>query len=250
MRLFLVLFWLTSANANEDVPIPDFSTDTLNKWVDFGIDSMNKVTINQGYDPVAMDDVEKSFSVSGLLFTYEASFRLTSGILNGLSTMKRTKDIVYSNNDTHIHISLPLGFDTLTVEYNYKVKVLMMKSGGNIFGKISDCSLELDLVVDMATLHITETKFHFNQLNDISVTFTGNIFDWITNKLVSVVKPILIPGINRVLQYLTSKGLDSIANGYNDGIDQVAEYSKSNKGEINDFLQKCSEMLQGLSVAN
>lgn len=109
-------------------------------------------------------------------------FAINHGWLQGLNTIQRTGESTIDYENQILQLWLPLSFDTILVNYDYKIKFMSLGPSGGIEGKVSNLRLIVDIAIDMKTMMVTLQGFSIADAGKITIRFSGNpLIDILTN---------------------------------------------------------------------
>ncbi|XP_049797828.1 uncharacterized protein LOC126215207 [Schistocerca nitens] len=161
----------------------------FNELFDRLIDGISTFIVSSGLDPLPLPDEGIESTITdplGIERTTEIS--LKKGWLTDLSTFQRDGDakVRYVNSSLHV-FSVGLDFPTVSVAYDYTLKILDIGPTGSINAKAEDLLVSLEVNIDVATSQLSLGSYTITDAGKLTVQLQGGtLVDWIANGVINL----------------------------------------------------------------
>ncbi|KAK4880372.1 hypothetical protein RN001_008518 [Aquatica leii] len=189
----------------------------LNEYAKVLFAQINKYITDQGIDPLKMQDLIESFQWT--IFSGEMS--LKNGFLAGINTITGSGDVTFSYTYPVLKLHLPLSFNLLQLQYDYKIVFMNIGPSGKLKGTVKGCKYTIDIDLDLTTVRAKLTNFKLNTLGNLKLKFEGGIVEWIVNIFLSVAIPLVTPIIALVLDGFLEPSVVNLIQLFNNFMDQT-----------------------------
>ncbi|KAJ9599491.1 hypothetical protein L9F63_010023 [Diploptera punctata] len=123
--------------------------------VDAVVTLLKKYAEEHDLEPMAIPDMNQSFSVDVLFVTFDGTLTLKNGELSHLTTLERSGDATLNYDGDTAHIVTKVTFSDLVLNYDYDVEVMGINPTGQLVGTAKGLELTVDITADLETYTTT-----------------------------------------------------------------------------------------------
>ncbi|XP_011250886.1 uncharacterized protein LOC105248039 [Camponotus floridanus] len=174
-----------------------------------------------GLDPLKLPQVERKLRMENPNFSepmmYKIDLILKSGILKGLSNLKRQNNATLTYADRLLKLDVGFEFKLLQGTYDYVAKVIFRNLKGHIKALTENVRAIMNITFNTTDYTLTLDKFHLQVPSHIKVTIKnedGSV-DWINTAIVYIVTPFFKETITNSVQEEASNEIRKYFNEIN-----------------------------------
>ncbi|XP_017891825.1 uncharacterized protein LOC108632040 isoform X2 [Ceratina calcarata] len=227
LSLFFLFALLTTGFARSlDCTEQDDSNDSLNdekvsaninKVFDSLLPAIKNMILRHGLDPLKLGDISEK--LPGVI-NHSRVINLSNGWFQGLSNLKRGKDIIMSYENKILTIDAYLQFDLLGFDYEYVFKDLLITRKGDIHGSIKNMQMRVVVGVDWTKYKLIFERAEIINIGTLDIKLVGNILDPVLNAAIKAITKIFHRRVVEMVEKQVAVVLESLLDKINDKIPQ------------------------------
>ncbi|CAG9769814.1 unnamed protein product [Ceutorhynchus assimilis] len=173
--------------------------------------------VKKGLEPLVLSDQKIKLVPTG-------TCTLTNGTLNNLSSISLSDSVIvkYSHNGEIMEVTLPLAFESLSIDYKYRTKITLLSVKGGVQAKIKNVKLNLHLGFNFTSFYAFVDKADVRDSGSISLEFSGQgIADWVIDLLAGVLTTLFHGIILNVVNDIIDTPVEGVVDSINNLIDTL-----------------------------
>ncbi|XP_029168070.1 uncharacterized protein LOC114938337 [Nylanderia fulva] len=210
----------------------------LDDKIDELLPVIRELIIENGLDPAKVPNMTEDV-LPVLPGKLKIVVELTKGILQNLSTIKRTERILGIYKNKVLTLDMNLGFDVLDCSYAYALRVLLLGRTGDTYGRFYDLDINIVARIDMVNYYVYLDSLKFSDVRKLDIKFEGHLLDPILNTLTKAVTRVFK---NRILTIIEKRSLEIFNEKIDEWNNQFPRPNLTWIGDIDnwiDNLNKC-----------
>ncbi|XP_058792479.1 uncharacterized protein LOC131664963 [Phymastichus coffea] len=144
----------------------------IDNLIDENIERIREVVSE--LDPIKLDNVKFPVTSSIYMLLYD-------GWAQNLAELQRAGKCKIRYSNKKLDIDLNLGWDNLVFDYQYLIKMLLLKREGDLHGQMTKLNMHINMRVDFNNYQITLNELDLVENGNISLTLVGHRLDYIYN---------------------------------------------------------------------
>ncbi|CAK9802606.1 hypothetical protein ANTQUA_LOCUS3397 [Anthophora quadrimaculata] len=156
----------------------DRTSANINKLFDILLPTIKDVILKHKLDPMKLDNLSENL---GGPIIRKRTLDLTNGWLQGLSDVKRARDVILSFENKVLSVDATLGFDALGIGYEYLFKDFLITRRGDVNARLRNMEIHIVIGLDMNTYKLILSSLQIVKIDEFTVTLQGHKLDPILN---------------------------------------------------------------------
>lgn len=189
----------------------------FNELFDRLIDRISTFIVANGLDPMPLPDEGIESTITDWLGSeHRTEISLKKGWLTDLSTFQRDGDATVRFVNSSLHVfSVGLDFPTVSVAYDYTLKILDIGPSGSINAKAEDLLVALEVNIDPETSQLSLGSYTITDAGRLQVELQGGtLVDWIANGVISLFtwlfEDVLLAVVEQRVRPALAQGLEQL----------------------------------------